>query len=398
MPGVKDILFALPYPYSARPKAGSVFIKNGMTDLIFIKMSAPCLLFSRKVGIIPIASYKMEKNMKKTVVIMILIAALALSLAACGKAPAAQNPAPAAEAQTPADAAAPAAETPAAPQSEPTEPAAKPEAEAFPARADGERFEDVIMIEGMEETVQYEHVKSAAFGFEMDYDYENFVRRSDETCEWFVSVWDNAAEPENYIEVRSDTGNAELVADAIIARLSGDYEIRQEYRELARAGQCIHIAADIIKGTDRMPDHLQYVYVIPAADGCRVVTEHCFIADCEGLLRRFDYMLNTLTVPDGNGGEALSDEEALSAVRAYCLDSNPDLEGIVNAGEYPVYWMVESSSEQQVVVLFRSYTGSETRYYVDRTTGEVTVTDFVPGIMSAEQPSEERMNVWDYLG
>jgi len=331
----------------------------------------------------------MEENMKKTVVIMIVTAALVLSLTGCGKAPAAQNPAPAAEAQTPADAAAPAAETPA-------ETSAAPE--AFSARADGERFEDVIMIEGMEETVQYEHVKSAAFGFEMDYDYENFVRQSDADCERFVSVWDNAAEPENYIEVRSDTGNAELVADAIIARLSGDYEVRQEYRELARAGQCIHIAADIIKGTDRMPDHLQYVYVIPAADGCRVVTEHCFIADCEGLLRRFDYMLNTLTVPDGNGGEALSDEEALSAVRAYCLDSNPDLEGIVNAGEYPVYWMVESSSEQQIVVLFRSYTGSETRYYIDRATGDARVTEFVPGITPEEMPSEESLNVWDYFG
>ena len=329
--------------------------------------------------------------MKKTVVMIMLIAALALSLVGCGKAPAAQNTAPAAESQTPAEAPAPAAETPA-------EPAETPEAEAFPARADGERFEDVIMLEGMEETVRYEHVKSAAFGFEMDYDYENFERRSDETCERFVSVWDDPNAPENYIEVRSDTGNAELVADVIIASLSGDYEVRQEYRELERAGQCIHIAADIIKGTDRMPDHLQYIYVIPAADGCRVVTEHCFVADCEGILRRFDYMLSTLSVEDSGVRPTLSDEVALSAVRQHCLDANPDLEGIVNAGEYPVYWMVETSSEQQVVVLFRSYTGSETRYYVDRATGETTVTDFVPGIMSAEQPSEERLNVRDYLG
>ena len=159
--------------------------------------------------------------MKKTVVIMIVIAALALSLTGCGKAPAAQNTAPAAEAQTPAQETTPAAETPAVPAATQTESAAAPEAEAFPARADGERFEDVIMIEGMEETVRYEHVKSAAFGFEMDYDYENFVRRSDADCERFVSVWDNAAEPENYIEVRSDTGNAELVADAIIACARG---------------------------------------------------------------------------------------------------------------------------------------------------------------------------------
>ena len=325
--------------------------------------------------------------MKKTAVMIMLIAALALSLTGCGKAPAAQNTAPA-EAQTPAQETTPAAETP----------AAKSEAEAFPARADGERFEDVIMIEGMEETVRYEHVKSAAFGFEMDYDYENFVRQSDAKSERFVSVWDDPNAPENYIEVRSDTGSAELVADVIIVTLSQDYDIRQEYRELERAGQCIHIAAEVIKGTDQMSEHLQYVYVIPAPDGCRVVTEHCFIADCEGLLRRFDYMLSTLSVVDRGVTATLSDEVALSAVRQYCFDANPDLEGIVNAGEYPVTWEIAASDEKEIVVLFRSYTGSETRYYIDRATGEATVTDFVPGIMSAEQPSEERMNVWDYLG
>lgn len=325
--------------------------------------------------------------MKKTVVMIMLIAALALSLTGCGKAPAAQNTAPA-EAQTPAQETTPTAETP----------AAKPEAEAFPARADGERFEDVIMIEGMEETVQYEHVKSAAFGFEMDYDYENFVRQSDAKSERFVSVWDDPNAPENYIEVRSDTGNAELVADVIIATLSQDYDIRQEYRELERAGQCIHIAAEVIKGTDQMSEHLQYVYVIPAPDGCRVVTEHCFAVDCEGLLRRFSYMLNTLSVVDRGVTATLSDEVALSAVRQHCLDANPDLESIVNAGEYPVTWEIAASDEKEIVVLFRSYTGAELRYHVDRISGETYVTEFVPGITSAEQPTEESMNAWDYLG
>lgn len=325
--------------------------------------------------------------MKKTVVMIMLITALALSLTGCGKAPAAQNTAPA-EAQTPAQETTPAAETP----------AAKPEAEAFPARADGERFEDVIMIEGMEETVQYEHVKSAAFGFEMDYDYENFVSQSDAKSERFVSVWDDPNAPENYIEVRSDTGNAELVADVIIATLSQDYDIGQEYRELERAGQCIHIAAEVIKGTDQMSEHLQYVYVIPAPDGCRVVTEHCFAVDCEGLLRRFSYMLNTLSVVDRGVTATLSDEVALSAVRQHCLDANPDLESIVNAGEYPVTWEIAASDEKEIVVLFRSYTGAELRYHVDRISGETYVTEFVPGITSAEQPTEESMNAWDYLG
>ena len=184
----------------------------------------------------------------------------------------------------------------------------------------------------------------------------------------------------------------------IIATLSQDYDIRQEYRELERAGQCIHIAAEVIKGTDQMSEHLQYVYVIPAPDSCRVVTEHCFAVDCEGLLRRFSYMLNTLSVVDRGVTATLSDEVALSAVRQHCLDANPDLESIVNAGEYPVTWEIAASDEKEIVVLFRSYTGAQLRYHVDRVSGETYVTEFVPGITSEEQLTEESMNVWDYLG
>jgi len=336
--------------------------------------------------------------MKKTVFMILLVAALALSLAGCGKAPAAQSTTPAAETQTAADEKTPSSETTgeaAEPQSEPSE---TPEAPSRPARADGERFEDVIMIEGMEETVNYEHIRNAALGFEMDYDYERFARQSDADRERFVSVWDNTADPEDYLEVRSDPGKAELVADAIIATLSQEYDVTQEYRELDRAGKCIHIAADVIKGTNRMAEQLQYVCVIPAPDGCRVATAHCSIEDSEGILRRFSYMLNTLSVMDRGGEAALSDEVALSAVRQYCYDTNPELEGIVNAGEYPVSWEIAASDMQEIVVLFRSYTGAEIRYYIDRATGETYVTEYVPGVTSAEERTEERLNVWDYLG
>lgn len=54
------------------------------------------------------------------------------------------------------------------------------------------------------------------------------------------------------------------------------------------------------------------------------------------------------------GTETLSDEQALAAIRQYCFVSNPDLEGIVNAGEYSVYWDVVSSTSSEIVVLFRS--------------------------------------------
>ena len=62
------------------------------------------------------------------------------------------------------------------------------------------------------------------------------------------------------------------------------------------AGSCVRIEASVIKNTNRMADQLQAVYIIPAPDGCRVVREHCYITESEGFFRRFDHMLNTLSV------------------------------------------------------------------------------------------------------
>lgn len=97
------------------------------------------------------------------------------------------------------------------------------------------------------------------------------------------------------------------------------------------------------------------------------------------------------------GTETLSDEQALAAIRQYCFVSNPDLEGIVNAGEYSVYWDVVSSTDSEIVVLFRSYTGAEIRYYIDAVSGETYVTEFVPGITLEEQRTEESFNARDFL-
>lgn len=95
--------------------------------------------------------------------------------------------------------------------------------------------------------------------------------------------------------------------------------------------------------------------------------------------------------------ENLSDEQALSAIRNYCFTMNPSLKDIVNAGEYPTYWEISSSDEQETVVLFRSYTGAQVRYYIDRITGDTCVTEYVPGITPEEQRTEESFNVRDYL-
>ncbi len=324
--------------------------------------------------------------MKKNIVAWIILAALALSLTACGAAPEAGNAAPAAEAQIQAP-----AEDDGQIIVEETI-----ETEAEPGRQDGERFEDVIMLEGMEETVRYEHLRRPDLGFEMDYDYENFVRQSEGERERFLSDWDDPANPENYLDVTSNTGNANLVADAISATLSQEYDLLWEDRELDNGIGCIYIEASVIKGTNQMADQLQAVYIIPAGSGSIVATEHYAAEGAEGFGRRFAYMVRTIAALESGENGILSDEQALAAIQNYCYSSNPDLKEIVNAGEHPVYWEIESGDEQQVVVLFRSYTGALVRYYIDRTTGDTYVTEFVPGVTGEEQRTEESFNAWQY--
>ena len=47
-----------------------------------------------------------------------------------------------------------------------------------------------------------------------------------------------------------------------------------------------------------MPDQLQMVYIIPAADGCRIATTHYYIVGAEGFGRRFACIMHTLSVID----------------------------------------------------------------------------------------------------
>ena len=332
--------------------------------------------------------------MKKIIVTWTILAALMLALAGCGKTRPAETAAPTAAPQV-TEAAQPTAE-PAPAATEEPQPAETPA--PAPTRRDGERFEAVIMLEGMEETVNYEHVRREDLGFEMDYDYEMFVRQSGADCERFVSVWDgNPADPVDFFEVRYDAGNAEQVADALNAALSDEYDTTVDTRKMDNGVQAIRIEASVIKGTNQMADQIDVRYIVPAADGCRIVKAHYWTADSEGYARRIAYLIFTLSAFDRSGGEGLTDDQAIAAIAKYCAALNPDLEEIVNAGEYPAYWEIESSDAQQVVVLFRSYTGALVRYYVDRTTGDTRVTEFVPGITPEEMPSDESLNAWDYV-
>ena len=227
-----------------------------------------------------------------------LVLLLTAGLCGCGRsaeAPESAEPVSSPASAGPAEPAeAPAAEAEPANPAEPAEPAA---AEAEPGRQDGERFEASIILEGMEETVHYEHIRNQALGFEMDYDYEGFVRRSEADRECFVSCWDDPEAPENYLEVICSPLDAEAAADAIGAELSEKYEIsRDDSFPLERAGTCIRIDASADKGGLTMPDQLQMVYIIPADDGCRIATAHYAIEGSEGFGRRFRYFMDTFSV------------------------------------------------------------------------------------------------------
>lgn len=165
-------------------------------------------------------------------------------------------------------------------------------------RQSGNRSEAVIMIEGMEETVQYERVRNDAIGFEMDYDYERFVRRSEPDRECFVSRYDDPNQPENYIEITHSPADVDAAAASVGEALSNDYDIIVESSILDGAGSCVRIDASIAKGGKGTPDLLQTVYIIPAADGSVIATAHCTFESAEGFGVRFRNMMNTLTVID----------------------------------------------------------------------------------------------------
>ena len=159
---------------------------------------------------------------------------------------------------------------------------------------DGDRFDDVIILEGMEETVHYEHVINESIGLEMDYDYESFVRYSEPESEYFISIYDDAQKPENYLEIVHSNETAGSVADTIAEDLSKEYDITRIDMELDHAGSCVKISASEDKNTHGTADMIYVVYIIPREDGCLIAKESMYFEASEGFGRRFNYMVNTI--------------------------------------------------------------------------------------------------------
>ena len=65
--------------------------------------------------------------------------------------------------------------------------------------------------------------------------------------------------------------------------------------------------------------------------------------------------------------------------------------------DYTISWEVSENEAGEIVVLYRSYTAAQIRYYINPITGETYVTEYVEGITPEEERTEESLNVRDYL-
>ena len=93
---------------------------------------------------------------------------------------------------------------------------------------------------------------------------------------------------------------------------------------------------------------------------------------------------------------AITENQALEAIKKYCFANNPDLKDMTKSDEQTIYWEVGTKGSE-IVVLYRSYTGAMIRYYVNPSTGDTYATEQVPGIIDEEQKNGETLNVKDYM-
>ena len=98
-----------------------------------------------------------------------------------------------------------------------------------------------------------------------------------------------------------------------------------------------------------------------------------------------------------NTMDAISEEQAYTAVINYCKATDPEFPDESSAEGHTEYWDVSTNEDGEIVVLYRSYTAAQIRYYIQPFTGEAYVTELVPGIIDNEQATGKTFNARDYL-
>ena len=160
-------------------------------------------------------------------------------------------------------------------------------------REDGERFEETIMIEGMEETVYYEHYVDTTIGFEIDYEYYELGRSASNEDVTFFSMYDDPNDLENYLEITYSPDDADLTASNLTSEYSSNFEVIQSSVTLDNGVTCTKLS---LLNPEDGSRNLQNIYVIPADDGCRVASAHFTIESSEGFGTRFDNTVRSINV------------------------------------------------------------------------------------------------------
>jgi len=101
--------------------------------------------------------------------------------------------------------------------------------------------------------------------------------------------------------------------------------------------------------------------------------------------------------PEEVQATAITEEQALEAIKNYCILQNPQLKEMMESGDQSFYWASTMNEKGEIVILYRSYTAAQIRYYIDPNTGDTYVTEFVPGITDEEERTEETFNIKDYM-
>lgn len=105
-----------------------------------------------------------------------------------------------------------------------------------------------------------------------------------------------------------------------------------------------------------------------------------------------------VTADDGvDDTDLITEDQALAAIKKYWFEKEPELEDMLDSDEYTIYFEVTTNDDGEIVVLYRSYTAAETRYYIDPETGNANITELVPGIFDEETASNEKLNIRDYM-
>ena len=105
-----------------------------------------------------------------------------------------------------------------------------------------------------------------------------------------------------------------------------------------------------------------------------------------------------VTADDGVADtDLITEDQALAAIKKYWFEKEPELEDMLDSDEYTIYFEVTTNDDGEIVVLYRSYTAAETRYYIDPETGNANITELVPGIFDEETASNEKLNIRDYM-